>query len=109
MGIRVVLIDDNKSMREGLCALLTGLPDIEVVGEGSSGQSGVELAKSLLPDVVVMDVVMPDINGIEATRQIRTEHEFVRVVVVSAHADIRYVQHMLEAGCLRIRAQERGA
>jgi DNA-binding NarL/FixJ family response regulator len=98
MSIRVILVDDHKMMREGLCALLSGVHDIEVVGEAADGRSALDLVRTLSPDVVVMDVGMPELNGIEATRRIRTEYERVKVVALSTHTDKRYVQHMLEAG-----------
>lgn len=98
MTIRVVLVDDHAMMREGLRSLFTDAPDIEVVGEASDGRTALELLRTLVPDVVVMDVGMPEMNGVEATRRIRTEHENVKVIALSTHTDKRYVQHMLEAG-----------
>ena len=98
MTIRVLLVDDHKMMRDGLRGLLDGVPDIEVVGEAADGRSALDLVRTLLPDVVVMDIGMADLNGIEATRRIRHEYERVKVVALSTHADKRYVHHMLEAG-----------
>lgn len=98
MKTRVLLIDDHKMMRDGLRALLAGSTDMEVVGEAADGRTGLDLVRTLSPDVVVMDVGMPDLNGIEATRRIRAEHERVRVIALSTHTDKRYVHHMLEAG-----------
>lgn len=98
MSIRVLLADDHKMMRDGLAALLSGLPDFEVVGEASDGQMALDLVRSLSPDVVVMDVEMPKLNGVEATRRLRTESEGVKVVALSSHTDDRHVHHMLEAG-----------
>jgi DNA-binding NarL/FixJ family response regulator len=98
MSVRVLLVDDHTMMREGLRSLLVGVPDIEVVGEASDGRMAIDLARRLSPDVVVMDVGMPELNGVEATRRIRAENERVRVVALSTHTDKRYVHHMLEAG-----------
>lgn len=98
MKTRVVLIDDHKMMREGLAAMLATAPDIEVVGEGADGRSALQLARTVQPDVIVMDIAMPDLNGIEATTRIRAEHPRVKVVALSLHSDKRYVQHMLDAG-----------
>lgn len=98
MSLRILLVDDHKIMREGLRALLEREPGVEIVGDAADGRTALDLVKSLSPDVVVMDVGMPDLNGIEATRQIRTVNQRVKVVALSAHADKRYVFHMLDAG-----------
>lgn len=98
MTIRVLLVDDHELMREGLRSILEGEADVEVVGEAANGRLATELARSLSPDVVVMDVVMKDLNGIEATRRIRTECPEARVVALSSHSDSRYVAAILEAG-----------
>lgn len=98
MTIRVLLVDDHQMMRQGLRALLSAETDIEIVGEAADGRTALDLVRTLLPDVVVMDIGMPDLNGIEATRQIRTQHPKVRVVALSTHTDKRYVHHMLAAG-----------
>ncbi|MCC6407544.1 MAG: response regulator transcription factor [Planctomycetes bacterium] len=98
MNIRVLLVDDHKMMREGLRALLVGVPDIEVVGEAPDGRVAMDLVRTLSPDVVVMDVGMPELNGVEATRRIRNEFPRVKVIALSTHTDKRYVHHMLEAG-----------
>jgi DNA-binding NarL/FixJ family response regulator len=98
MKVRVLLVDDHKMMREGLRALLATAPDIEVVGEACDGRTALDLVRTLAPDVVVMDVGMPEMNGVEATRQIRAGHKRVRVIALSTHTDKRYVHHMLDAG-----------
>lgn len=98
MSVRVLLVDDHKMMRDGLRALLAGASDIEVVGEACDGRTALDLVRTLAPDVVVMDVGMPDLNGIEATRRIRTEFERVSVIGLSTHTDGRSVRHMLDAG-----------
>jgi DNA-binding NarL/FixJ family response regulator len=98
MKTRVVLIDDHKMMREGLRALLGEAPDIEVVGEASNGRGAIELVRTVSPDVVVMDVGMPELNGVDATRRICADNPRVKVVALSTHRDKRYVHHMLEAG-----------
>jgi len=98
MSVRVLLVDDHRMMREGLRALLAVAPDIEIVGEASDGRTALDLVRTLLPDVVVMDVGMPELNGVEATRRIRAEHAGVKVIALSTHTDKSYVHHMLEAG-----------
>lgn len=110
MSIRVLLVDDHTLMRDGLRRLLSENADVEVVGECADGSAAVDLARKLQPDVVVMDVGMPELNGVEATRRIRAECADVRVLGLSTHADKRYVQHMLAAGAsgyvLKIQAFE---
>lgn len=110
MSIRVLLVDDHTLMRDGLRRLLSESPDVEVVGECADGSAAVELARKLQPTLVVMDVGMPELNGVEATRRIRGACADVKVLGLSTHADKRYVQHMLEAGAngyvLKISAYE---
>jgi two-component system NarL family response regulator len=96
--LRVLLVDDHELMRQGLRSILEREGDVEVVGEAASGRAALELARTLAPDVVVMDVAMQDQNGIEATRQIRAACPNVKVLALSSHSDARYVTAMLEAG-----------
>ena len=98
MAIRVLLVDDHHIVREGLGALLAGEPDVELVGEASNGREALALTEQLVPDVVVMDVAMPDMNGMEAARRIADSQPSVRVVALSMHADKRFVRQMLLAG-----------
>lgn len=96
--IRVLLADDHRMVREGLVALLARYPEIEVVGEASDGRMVVDLARRLRPDVVVMDVTMPQMSGIEATRIIAAELDNVRIVGLSFHDEEDMAQAMLAAG-----------
>jgi two-component system response regulator NreC len=96
--IRVVLADDHRMMREGIRALLERQKDIEVVGEAADGREAVRLAAQLSPDVVVMDVSMPLLNGIEATRQIRRDSPEVSVLILTVHESEDYVAQLLVAG-----------
>jgi DNA-binding NarL/FixJ family response regulator len=98
MAIRVVLADDHQMVRDGLRSLIEDAPDMEVIAEAEDGRRAVELALELRPDVVVMDVAMPDLNGIEAAAKITSEAPNVRVVGLSVHSDRRFVQGMLSAG-----------
>ncbi len=98
MTVRVLLVDDHRIMRDGLRALLAAAPDIEIVGEAADGRTALDLVRTLVPDVVVMDIGMPELNGVDATRQICTANERVKVIALSTHTDRRYVHHMLEAG-----------
>lgn len=98
MTIRLLLVDDHELMRQGLRAILEREEDIEIVGEADNGRTAVQLARTLSPDIVVMDVAMKDMNGIEATRQIRADRPGVRVIALSSHSDSRYVSAILDAG-----------
>ena len=98
MSIRIVLADDHHIVRDGLRSLLEEQDDMEVVAETDNGREAVALAAQLRPDVVVMDVGMPDLNGIEAARQVRGRAPGSRVVALSMHSDRRFVAGMLEAG-----------
>lgn len=94
----VVIADDHKILRDGLRTVLRGVAGIEVVGEAGDGRRAVQLVRRLDPDVVVMDVAMPDMNGVGATRQIRESGARSKVLALSMHSDSRYVKGMLHAG-----------
>lgn len=98
MTIRVLLADDHTLMREGLRVLLNKATDIEVVGEVGTGREAVRHILQLNPDVVLMDIAMPDLNGIEATRLIHAKCPAVRIVILSMHATAEYVYRAFEAG-----------
>lgn len=98
MSIRVLLVDDHKIVRDGLRSMLSKQMDIEVVGESENGREGINDARTLRPDVVVMDIGMRELNGIDATRQLVAEIPAVRVIALSMHSDKRYVSEMLAAG-----------
>ncbi|HTP66989.1 MAG TPA: response regulator transcription factor [Geobacteraceae bacterium] len=98
MGIRVQLVDDHKIMREGLKALLARTPDIEVVAEADNGQTAIQKAAEFTPDVIVMDLSMPEMNGIEATRGIIAENPGIRVLALSMLLDRNNIIETLKAG-----------
>src|SRR5512139_188689 len=96
--IAVLLAEDHTVVREGLRTLLEAEGDIQVVGEAQTGRQAVDLAKKLRPAVVVMDIAMPLLNGLEATRQIRKALPDARVIILSAHSDDAYVTRALALG-----------
>jgi DNA-binding NarL/FixJ family response regulator len=98
MHFRILLADDHQILRQGLAALLAKESDMQVVGEASDGRTAVALAKQLKPQIVVMDVAMPDLNGIDATRQILAEMPQTKIIALSMHSDKRFVVGMLKAG-----------
>jgi DNA-binding NarL/FixJ family response regulator len=98
--IRVLLVDDHTILREGLRALLEREPDMRVIGEAEDGRAAVEQAHHLKPDIVVMDVAMPLLNGIEATRQIKCLPHKINVIVLSMYDDERYIRQALTAGAM---------
>ena len=98
MEIRLLLADDHKMVREGLKALIEQEPDLTVVGEAEDGKTIVELARKLSPHVVVMDIAMPDLNGIEATRKIIKANPKMKVVALSGHVNQHFVREMFAAG-----------
>ena len=98
--IKVLLADDHTVVRQGLRSLLAAEEDIEIVGEAESGRQAVQMAKKLLPDVIVMDIAMPLLNGLEATRQITKELPSSKVLILSSYNDDEYVQQLTEAGAV---------
>jgi two-component system response regulator NreC len=98
MSIRVLLADDHTIMREGLRSLIEKEPDMEVVGEAADGRRTVRLAQELAPDVAVVDITMPELNGIEATGQIVNTDPAIKVLALSMHSDEHFIMGMLRAG-----------
>lgn len=98
MSIQIVIADDHQLMREGLGSLLSQQADIVVVGEAANGREAVQLVEQFKPDVVVMDVSMPDLNGIDATRQVLSRVSGTKVIALSMHSDRQFVVEMFRAG-----------
>ena len=98
MAIRVVLVDDHQMVREGIRSMLAASEGIEVVGEGTNGHEAVTLAETLMPDVIILDVTMPGLNGIEAMREIRKRSPETEVLALSMHAADQVISDMLRAG-----------
>ena len=98
MKIKILLADDHKIMRDGLRSLLEKQPDMEIVGEAKNGLAAIELTRKHRPDLIIMDINMPDLNGIEATSRIIAEMPGLYVLVLSMHADRGFLVKMLKAG-----------
>lgn len=96
--IRLLLVDDHSILRAGLRMLFAAEPDLEIVGEAGSGQEAIEAVRTLHPDVVIMDVAMPGMTGIEATRRIKESHPETAVLALTMHEDEQYFFEMLNAG-----------
>jgi DNA-binding NarL/FixJ family response regulator len=98
MRTRILLVDDHQIMREGLRNILERRADLEVIAEAENGKSAIEIAKKLRPDIVIMDISMRDMNGIDATLLLTGEISNVKIIALSVHSDKRYVFRMLKAG-----------
>ncbi len=108
-GIRVLAADDQRVVREGLAMLLGLLPDVEVVGTAANGEEALAMAGELRPDVILMDLRMPKVDGVEATRRLRASHPEIKVVVLTTYADDRSVIEALRAGALGYLTKDAGA
>jgi DNA-binding NarL/FixJ family response regulator len=98
MKVRILLADDHQIMREGLKALLGRRSSLEVIAEAENGIQALSIARKDRPDVIVMDIAMPDINGIEVTRQLKSELPDIKIIALSMHSDRRFVSEILKAG-----------
>jgi DNA-binding NarL/FixJ family response regulator len=107
--ITILLVDDHRVLREALRALLTTEPDLEVVGEAEDGWQAVEMAGKLQPDVVVMDIAMPQLNGLDATRRLIKEAPRTKVLILSSYSDEKFVQELGEAGAVGYFLKQTGA
>jgi len=98
MSVKILLADDHGIIRQGLHSLLEKQPDMEVVAEAKDGRMALDLVQELLPDIVIMDVTMPNLNGVDATRQIVDRFPEVKVIALSIHSNRRFITDMLKAG-----------
>lgn len=96
--VRVLLADDHKIVRDGLRLLIDGQPDMQVIGEAGNGREALLCTKTLKPDVVVMDLSMPELNGLQATAMLKAEHPQVKVVALTVHEDETYLWQLCKAG-----------
>ncbi|MFT5134796.1 MAG: DNA-binding NarL/FixJ family response regulator [Gammaproteobacteria bacterium] len=98
MTQRILIADDHQIFREGLCSLLKTLEDVEILGEADNGRSLIDMVKKSPPDMVILDVAMPGMNGVDAARQIKAFDDKIKVLALSMHSDSRFVKQMLQAG-----------
>ena len=98
MSVRLLIADDHRMLREGLRAVIEKEPGMQVVGEAENGKATIEMARKVVPHIILMDVAMPDLNGIEATRKIVAGNPKIKVIALSGHADRHFVTEMLKAG-----------
>jgi DNA-binding NarL/FixJ family response regulator len=98
LSIQILLADDHEIMRSGLRTLIQNQTDMQVVAEASNGRTTVLLAEEKQPDVIVMDISMPDLNGIDAARQIHQNHPDIKIIALSMHSDRQFISAMLKAG-----------
>lgn len=98
MNLNIVIADDHGLIRDGLSKLITEIQGITVVGVARNGREAVEIAKKLKPDVILMDIAMPELNGIEATRQITAEQKGIKIIMVSMYSTDEYVLDSIRAG-----------
>ena len=96
--IKVLIVDDHRVVREGIAAILNIVDDIEVLGEAKDGQGAIELARELLPDVVLIDISMPKMDGVTATRAIKHEHPHMGIVALTMYEEEQYIYDMIRAG-----------
>jgi two-component system response regulator NreC len=98
MAIKIILSDSHRMVRQGLAQLLAGEPDIRVMGEAEDCHTTLKLIREHSPEVVIMDISMPDFNGVEATRRITSQYPRTKVIALSMHSDSLFVLNMLNAG-----------
>ncbi len=96
--LRIILSEDHETIRDGLKLLVNSRPDMEVVGEADNGRTALQLAEEFSPDVVVMDISMPELNGLQATKKLKDKSPEVKVLILTRHSEPGYLQELLQAG-----------
>jgi DNA-binding NarL/FixJ family response regulator len=98
MSIRIILVDDHRIVREGVSSILRACPEFDVIAEAGDGITAIKLTMELLPDIVIMDISLPDMNGIEAVREILSANPKIKILALSMHADTSFARDMLDSG-----------
>ncbi len=98
MKTRILIADDHQLIREGLINLLKSQHDIEIAGQAENGRQAVKMAKEIIPDIIIMDIGMPDMNGVQASRQIMKEQQLTKIIALSMHSNHQFVHGMFRAG-----------
>jgi DNA-binding NarL/FixJ family response regulator len=98
MSTRILIADDHSILRQGLRLMIDGQKDMELVAEATNGREAIDMADEFQPDLIIMDIAMPDVNGIEATREIKKRHPNVKILALSMHCEKEFVKNILEAG-----------
>lgn len=98
MAIKILIADDHQLFREGLVNLISNSSDMEIIAQANNGREAIKMASEYAPDVILMDIGMPEINGIEATKILKKNHPDIKIVALSMHSDKQYIKGMLEAG-----------
>jgi two-component system response regulator NreC len=98
MSTKIIVVDEHRILREGLSTLIAKQPNMEIIGEATDGREALQLLEELAPDLILMDVTMPNLNGIEATRKIKSKNPNIEIIALSLHSDRRYVLGMIDAG-----------
>ena len=98
MGIKILIVDDHALLREGLIKILSLEEELEIIGEASKGEEAIDLARKLRPDIILMDINMPGINGIEATKVIKKELPQIGIIALTIHDDEEYIFELVRAG-----------
>ncbi len=98
MALKIVVVDDHKMVRDGLCSLIDGLSGYTIVGQAENGRQAIDMARRGKPDIIIMDVSMPEMNGIDATNMIMEEIPSCKVIILSMHSDKRFIARALQVG-----------
>jgi two-component system response regulator NreC len=103
--IKLLIADDHTIVRQGMRKLLEGYPELQILGESKDGHETIEMAKKLIPDLIIMDISMPVLNGLEATRQIKKKLPAIKILILTMHSEKEYISKVLRSGSLWVSSQ----